>query len=281
MRFSYCCAGLKDALFNLYLIQDAAYLLFGLLIIFLSVRMVMVMVNAYLCQSRWMLSIQWITITITRCGSSPAPWQSPLPRSLPLVLPLLLPTSPVSIITMTMIVMMTIMMTTTMATTMAMTMITMTANDHVSNLLFWSDTFVLNLRFFPFMNVLAAVIALGKFHFTNIWWFVDIIYMPLYLYDISSRLRFLCFCLKWISGFTGVGADDTFILSRVWAQKQRVSFLTKMIVMMIMITSLGKSVKANLDQIYAKSCCSWHLLIPEACKKRFEKHRCKNSTKKA
>ena len=49
---SYICAGLKDALFNLYLIQDAAYLLFGLLIIFLSVRMVMVMVNAYLCQSR-------------------------------------------------------------------------------------------------------------------------------------------------------------------------------------------------------------------------------------
>ena len=32
-------------------------------------------------------------------------------------------------------------------------------------------------------------------------------------------------CLKWISGFPGVGADDTFILSRVWAQKQRVPFL--------------------------------------------------------
>ena len=31
--------------------------------------------------------------------------------------------------------------------------------------------------------------------------------------------------LKWISGFPGVGADDTFILSRVWAQKQRVPFL--------------------------------------------------------
>ena len=37
MRLSYTCAGLKDALFNLYLIQDATYLLFGLLVIFLSV----------------------------------------------------------------------------------------------------------------------------------------------------------------------------------------------------------------------------------------------------
>lgn len=46
-------------------------------------------------------------------------------------------------------------------------------------LAYFTYTFVLNLRFFPFMNVLAAVIALG------------------------------------------VGADDTFILSRVWAQKQR------------------------------------------------------------
>ena len=27
----------------------------------------------------------------------------------------------------------------------------------------------------------------------------------------------------WAFGFSGVGADDTFILSRVWAQKQRVN----------------------------------------------------------
>ena len=54
-----------------------------------------------------------------------------------------------------------------------MMMIEMIENDQMAiwrcqqYVILISDTFVLNLRFFPFMNVLAAVIALGKFHFTN------------------------------------------------------------------------------------------------------------------
>eukprot|EP00090_Calanus_glacialis_P004843 TRINITY_DN13625_c0_g1_i1.p1 TRINITY_DN13625_c0_g1~~TRINITY_DN13625_c0_g1_i1.p1 ORF type:complete len:1432 (+),score=169.81 TRINITY_DN13625_c0_g1_i1:127-4296(+) len=96
--------GLKDALFNAYLLEDASYLLFAVLLIFLSV---------------WSFTAS-LTLTIASLSSIGA----------------------------------------------------------ALGLAYFTYTFIFNLKFFPFMNVLAVVIALG------------------------------------------VGADDTFILSRVWAQKQ-------------------------------------------------------------
>jgi len=96
--------GLKDTLFNDYLVQDANYLLFALLLIFLSV---------------------WIfTASLT------------------------------------------------------LTLASLSAIGAALGTAYFIYTFILNLKFFPFMNVLASIIALG------------------------------------------VGADDTFILVKVWSQQQ-------------------------------------------------------------
>ena len=83
--------GLKDALFNAYLLEDASYLLFAVLLIFLSV---------------WSFTAS-LTLTIASLSSIGA----------------------------------------------------------ALGLAYFTYTFIFNLKFFPFMNVLAVVIALGKLFF--------------------------------------------------------------------------------------------------------------------
>ena len=80
--------GLKDTLFNAYLLEDASYLLFAILLIFLSV---------------WSFTAS-LTLTIASLSSIGA----------------------------------------------------------ALGLAYFTYTFIFNLKFFPFMNVLAVVIALGK-----------------------------------------------------------------------------------------------------------------------